>query len=66
MPIQTADLLNMLEHPQQNVVKIPDDLNWDIAVSLPVTGLTPFHALMEASLRFNETLVVFGASGSTE
>ena len=51
--------------PQQNVVKIPDDLNWDIAVSLPVTGLTPFHALMEASLRFNETLVVFGASGST-
>lgn len=51
--------------PQQNVLKIPDDLNWDIAASLPVTGLTPFHALMEASLRIDETLVVFGASGST-
>lgn len=51
--------------PQQNVLKIPDGLNWDIAASLPITGLTPFHALMEASLKIDETLVVFGASGST-
>jgi NADPH:quinone reductase-like Zn-dependent oxidoreductase len=51
--------------PQQNVVKIPDGLSWDIAASLPVTAMTPFHALREASLKMDETLVVFGASGST-
>jgi NADPH:quinone reductase-like Zn-dependent oxidoreductase len=32
---------------------------------LPVTSLTPYHALNEASLRINESLLVFGASGST-
>ena len=33
--------------------------------SLPVTTLTPFHALNEASLQINEYLLVFGASGNT-
>jgi NADPH:quinone reductase-like Zn-dependent oxidoreductase len=51
--------------PRQNVFKIPDDISWDVAASLPVTGLTPFHALMEASLKIDEDLVVFGASGNT-
>ena len=31
--------------PERNVFKIPDDLDWDIATSLPVTSLTPYHAL---------------------
>jgi NADPH:quinone reductase-like Zn-dependent oxidoreductase len=51
--------------PERNVFKIPDALNWDIAASLPVTSLTPYHALNEASLRLNEYLLVFGASGNT-
>jgi NADPH:quinone reductase-like Zn-dependent oxidoreductase len=51
--------------PQQNVFKLPDDISWDVAASLPVTGLTPFHALMEASLKIDEYFVVFGASGNT-
>src|SRR5919108_5031083 len=46
-------------------IKIPDNLNWDIAASLSVTSLTPYHALREASLKINEYLLVFGASGST-
>jgi hypothetical protein len=33
-------------------------------VSLPVTGLTPFHALNDAHLKINEFLLVFGASGN--
>jgi NADPH:quinone reductase-like Zn-dependent oxidoreductase len=33
--------------------------------SLPVTGLTPFHALNDAHLKVNEFLLVFGASGNT-
>ncbi len=51
--------------PQRNVFKIPDDIDWEIASSLPATTLTPFHTLKEASLQFNEYLLVFGASGNT-
>jgi NADPH:quinone reductase-like Zn-dependent oxidoreductase len=51
--------------PQRNVFKIPDNLDWNTAASLPVTSLTPYHALREASLKINEYLLVFGASGST-
>jgi NADPH:quinone reductase-like Zn-dependent oxidoreductase len=51
--------------PERNVFKIPDDMNWDLAASLPVTSLTPYHALNESSLKINEHLLVFGASGNT-
>jgi NADPH:quinone reductase-like Zn-dependent oxidoreductase len=51
--------------PAKNVFKIPDDMNWELAASLPVTSLTPYHALMETTLKLNEYLLVFGASGST-
>ena len=51
--------------PERNVFKIPDDMDWNLAASLPVTSLTPYHALKEASLKINEFLVVFGASGNT-
>jgi NADPH:quinone reductase-like Zn-dependent oxidoreductase len=51
--------------PERNVFKIPDDVEWDIAASLPVTALTPYHALNEASMKINEYLLIFGASGNT-
>jgi NADPH:quinone reductase-like Zn-dependent oxidoreductase len=51
--------------PERNAFRIPDDLDWDIAASLPVTCLAPYHALKEASPRINEYLLVFGASGNT-
>jgi NADPH:quinone reductase-like Zn-dependent oxidoreductase len=51
--------------PQRNVFKIPDDMDWDLAASLPVTALTPFHALNEAHMKINEFLLVFGATGNT-
>lgn len=51
--------------PQRNVFKIPDDMDWDLAASLPVTVLTPFHALNEARMKINEFLLVFGAIGNT-
>jgi NADPH:quinone reductase-like Zn-dependent oxidoreductase len=51
--------------PQRNVFKIPDDMDWDLAASLPVTVLTPFHALNEARMKINEFLLVFGATGNT-
>jgi len=51
--------------PEKNVFKIPDDIDWELAASLPVTSLTPYHALKEASLKVNEFLLIFGASGNT-
>jgi NADPH:quinone reductase-like Zn-dependent oxidoreductase len=30
-----------------------------------MTAITPYHALKEASLKLNEYLVIFGASGNT-
>jgi NADPH:quinone reductase-like Zn-dependent oxidoreductase len=51
--------------PERNVFKIPDDMDWNLAASLPVTCLTPYHALNESSMKVNEYLLVFGASGST-
>lgn len=51
--------------PAKNVFRIPDDMNCELAASLPVTSLTPYHALKEATLKLNEYLLVFGASGST-
>jgi NADPH:quinone reductase-like Zn-dependent oxidoreductase len=51
--------------PQRNVFKIPDDLDWNLAASLPVTTLTRFHALNEAHRKVNEYLLDFGAAGNT-
>ena len=51
--------------PEKNVFKIPNDIVWELAASLPVTIITPYHALKEAALKVNESLLVFGASGNT-
>ncbi|AFZ71264.1 Zn-dependent alcohol dehydrogenase [Caldisphaera lagunensis DSM 15908] len=49
----------------QNVIKIPNNLNWESAVSIPVAALTAFHALIEADVKPGETVVIVGASGNT-
>jgi D-arabinose 1-dehydrogenase-like Zn-dependent alcohol dehydrogenase len=51
--------------PEKSVFKIPDRISWEMAASLPVAALTPYHALNEAQLKVNEYLVIFGASGNT-
>ena len=51
---------------EKNVFKIPDNIQWDVAASLGTTIKTPYHALRDASLRLNEFLVIFGASGNTD
>ena len=45
--------------------KLPVNIQWDIAASLATTIKTPYHALRDASLKLNEFLVIFGASGNT-
>ena len=51
--------------PEKNVFKIPNDIEWELAASLPVTTITPYHALKEAAPKVNESLLIFGASGNT-
>ncbi|MGB8937209.1 MAG: alcohol dehydrogenase catalytic domain-containing protein [Candidatus Nitrosopolaris sp.] len=51
--------------PEKNAFKIPDEMQWELAASLPVTTLTPYHGLKRAALKINEFLVIFGASGNT-
>ncbi len=51
--------------PEKNVFKIPDNTQWELAASIPVTTLTPYHALKQAALKIDEFLVIFGASGNT-
>ena len=31
--------------PEKNVFKMPDEIQWELAASIPVTTLTPYHAL---------------------
>lgn len=50
---------------ERNVFKIPHEMDWDLAASLSISILTAFHALKEASLKVNDCLIVFDASGNT-
>ncbi|MEM3841204.1 MAG: alcohol dehydrogenase catalytic domain-containing protein [Candidatus Micrarchaeaceae archaeon] len=49
----------------KNVFKIGDEVNWELAASLPVSALTAYHAINEAGLSKGETAVILGASGNT-
>ncbi len=49
----------------RNAVRIPDDLSWEMAASLPVAALTAYHAVMRASVKGSDTCVVLGGSGNT-
>ncbi|HKU84326.1 MAG TPA: alcohol dehydrogenase catalytic domain-containing protein [Candidatus Nitrosocosmicus sp.] len=51
--------------PKQNIIKIPDELDWELASSLPIAGLTAFNAIQESTLKSKDNLVIFGGSGNT-
>jgi len=51
--------------PEKNAFKISDEMQWELAASLPVTTLTPYQALKQAALKINEFLLIYGASGNT-
>jgi NADPH:quinone reductase-like Zn-dependent oxidoreductase len=51
--------------PQQNIMKIPDELDWELASGLPIGGLTAYNAIQESTLKSKENLVIFGGSGNT-
>jgi D-arabinose 1-dehydrogenase-like Zn-dependent alcohol dehydrogenase len=63
--ITNGGFAEYISAPEKNVFKIPEEVQWDVAASLATTTKTPYHALREASLKLNEFLVIFGASGNT-
>jgi len=63
--ITNGGFADYISAAEKNVFKIPDNVQWDVAASLATTTKTPYHALGEASLKLNEFLVIFGASGNT-
>ena len=63
--ITNGGFADYISASEKNVFKIPDNVQWDVAASLATTIKTPYHALREASLKLNEFLVIFGASGNT-
>lgn len=51
--------------PERNVLKIPESLSDELASSIPISFITPYHALFRASLTREDTVAVFGSTGNT-
>ena len=50
--------------PVESLVRLPDDLSFETAATLPVAGLTAYHALATVGrLALGETALVWGGSG---
>ncbi len=50
---------------EKNLFHIPDGLSEEVAVSLPIGGLTSYRALIRAGARPGDSILIYGASGNT-
>ena len=51
--------------PEKNAMAIPDSIDNDTAVSIPIGALTAYRALKRAGAAAGKKLLVYGASGNT-
>ena len=51
--------------PEKQLFKLNQQMDEDIAVSLPIGGLTAYHALQRAGAVPGQSLLLYGASGNT-
>lgn len=51
--------------PESMLFRIDPKMDGDVAVSLPIGGLTAYHALRRAGASPDQKLLVYGASGNT-
>lgn len=64
--IQTnGGLSEYVKVPFHNIIKIPDDIGWELASALPIAGLTAYNAISQSGLKPKENLLIFGGSGNT-
>lgn len=50
---------------ESNIFRVPEGMDHDMAVSLPIGGLTAYHALLRAGASPGKRVLVYGASGNT-
>lgn len=50
---------------ERNIFRMPVGMNPDVAVSLPIGGLTAYHALLRAGASPEKRILIYGASGNT-
>ncbi|AKA48493.1 alcohol dehydrogenase [uncultured archaeon] len=50
---------------EDNLFKMPQGMDPDVAVSLPIGGLTAYHALIRAGASHEKRILIYGASGNT-
>lgn len=50
---------------EKNLFKMPHGMDPDVAVSLPIGGLTAYHALLRAGAGPEKKILIYGASGNT-
>lgn len=50
---------------EMNLFKMPEGMDPDVAVSLPIGGLTAYHALLRAGASPEKKILIYGASGNT-
>jgi len=63
--ITNGGFVQYVSVPEKNLIKISDEIIWEMAASLPVSALTSYHAIKESNIKPNDVVVVFGASGNT-
>ncbi|MDS0257033.1 alcohol dehydrogenase catalytic domain-containing protein [Thermoplasmatales archaeon AK] len=51
--------------PEKNLFKMPAGVSDEVAVSLPIAGLTALHALRAAGAKSGDDILIYGASGNT-
>ncbi len=51
--------------PERNLFRIPDSIEDDLAVSLPIGALTAYRSLIRSNAKAGEKILIYGASGNT-
>ncbi len=51
--------------PEKNAIPVPDSIDDDLAVSIPIGALTAYRALKRAGATAGKKILIYGASGNT-
>lgn len=61
--VRTGSWTNRLNAPTEQIAEIPDSVTFAQASTLPVAGLTAYHALAKGGLLLGKPVLVTGATG---
>ncbi len=61
--VKSGAWTNRLNTPTEHIAEIPDSVSFAVASTLPVAGLTAYHALKKGGLLLGKPVLVTGATG---